>query len=83
MLEAAAQKPLFDLFSSLAAKTQLTQRAKLVSDILDGSFLQDTLTKLVKKVDDVLDLGRAERVRHGVVAPLYLIAPLGQELDLA
>jgi hypothetical protein len=56
MLEAAAEKPLFDLFSSLAAKTDLTQRAKLVSDILDGSFLQDTLTKLQDKVNTVLDL---------------------------
>jgi hypothetical protein len=56
MLEAAAQKPLFDVLSSLAAKAQLAQRAKLVSDILDGSFLQDTLTKLQKKVNDVIDL---------------------------
>jgi hypothetical protein len=58
-LEAAASKSLFDLYESSQLQ-QLRLDASKLSDLLDGTTVQDTLTKLKTQVDNALDLPTLE-----------------------
>ena len=55
-LAAAAEKSLFDLYQSAAAKTDLTLQARALLQVLDGNVLQNALTTLKGKLDTILDL---------------------------
>ena len=58
-LEAAAAKSLFDLYES-DQLTPLRDDAAKLTALLDGSTLQEFLTRLKKRVDSVLDLPTLE-----------------------
>jgi hypothetical protein len=70
-LTATADKSLFELYESLAAKSDLTIRARTLLQILDGDALQSALMKLKSKVDNVLDLGTLQQAaQNGSVTGL-------------